>query len=248
MKTTIIALLSLTAWSQSPLTGSFVLAEEGGGGTNAIAALGIVTFDGKGNATGNQFVQTQGSAQTIPVSGRYTIAPDGSGTLVMNTQIPTEDGPAPAISATYEFFSVKAAGFVAVRKDAAMATIAKFLPLGKVRELNGSFLYEGEGVSASGQSRAEIAVLQMRADGSLAGKLVVRNGAIQEPLSVTGSYVNGGNGMWTLRLITPGDVDEEGNVGTKTITLLAAITSRGEWVAIHSDNSILGLGTIQPLQ
>lgn len=248
MKTTIIAFLSLAAWAQAPLTGSYVLAEEGGSGINTIAALGVVTFDGKGNASGTQFVQMQGSAQTVPVTGRYTVAPDGSGTLVMSTQIPTEDGPAPAVSATYEFLSVKASGFVAVRKDGLLTTLAKFLPTGTARDFNGSFLYEGEGISASGQSRAEIAVLQLRADGALSGKLAIRNGAIQDPQPVTGSYVNGGNGMWTLRLTLPGDVDEEGNVGVKTITLLAAVTSRGELIAIHSDNSILGLGTIQPLQ
>lgn len=248
MKTTIIALLSLAAWAQSPLTGSYVLAEEGGSGTSTIAALGIVTFDGKGNAAGSQFVQMQGSAQQVPVTGRYTLAPDGSGTLVINTQIPTEDGPVPAISATYEFLSVKASGFVAVRKDGLLTTLAKFLPVATARNFNGAFLYESEGISASGQSRAEIASLQMRADGTLSGKLAIRNGAIQDPLAVTGSYADGGNGLWTIRLTTPGDTDEEGNVGVKTITLLAAVTARGELIAIHSDNSVLGLGSIQPLQ
>lgn len=236
----------MAAWAQPVLKGDFILAEEGGSGTNRIASLSVLTFDGKGSVRGNQFVQMQGNAQLIQVSGAYTLNPDGSGALVLQTQVPGDEGSVPAIAATYDFLQAKASGFAAVRKDGSLTTLAKFLPAGAASNFNGEFIFETDGLSASGQSRAEIATIQMRADGTLNGKLVISNGAIQEPKALSGSYAPLGNGLWSIRFLTPGEKDpEDGTVNIDSTSYYAAFTAKGELIAIRSDATLLGLAAIR---
>ena len=56
-----------------------------------------------GNVGGTEYVETSGVTKSIPVTGSYAVAADGSGTLTLNTRIVTEDSPAPAVAAVYDF-------------------------------------------------------------------------------------------------------------------------------------------------
>ena len=117
-----LATFAAAIWAQAPvLNGKFVIAEEG----SASSSLGILTLDASGTISGTEYVQASGVTQSIPVTGSYTIAADGSGTITLNTQVVTEDGLAPAVSAIYDFLSAKATGFMAIHTVAAhiMATV-----------------------------------------------------------------------------------------------------------------------------
>jgi hypothetical protein len=233
------------ASAKASLKGNFILAEDGGAGTNKIASLGVLTFDGAGNVAGTQFVQMAGNARLVPVTGTYTIGADGGGSLVLATQLPAEDGPVPTVTATYEFLRTSAAGFAAIRRDGSLTTLAHVIPAGTAKGFDGDFIFEGCGTSVAGQSRAEIATLKFRTDGTLSGKLVISNGAIQDPKAVTGSYAPAGNGLWSLRFVTPGETDEQGNINLDATSYYAAETSKGEMIAVRADGTLIGLATIR---
>jgi len=239
--TLFIAFCATAAWAQSPtLKGRFVLAEEGAN----TAALGVLAFDGAGTVTGTEYVQAPGLTQSMAVSGSYTLAADGSGTLTLNTQVATEDGTAPAMLATYDFLPAKGGGFAAIRRDSATASLAEILPASSASSYAGAFLLTDEGESASGQAVAQIGVLNLKADGSLGGRLMVKQNGASEAKAVDGSYNVDGSGIGALRLITPTAADEDGNIGTQTTPYVFAVTAAKEIIALRTDNSLLGLARI----
>ena len=75
-----LATFAAAIWAQAPvLNGKFVIAEEG----SASSSLGILTLDASGTISGTEYVQASGVTQSIPVTGSYTIAADGSGTITL---------------------------------------------------------------------------------------------------------------------------------------------------------------------
>lgn len=240
-----LAVFASAIWAQSPvLTGRFILAEEG----PASSSLGLLTLDASGNVSGTEYVQASGITQSIPVTGRYTIAADGSGTLTLNTQVVTEDGTAPAVSAVYEFLSAKSTGFLAIRRDTATAALAELTPASADTAFTGSFVLSDEGASASGQKIAEIGVLALKADGSLAGKLVVKRDSLSEIKTVEGSYIADGAGFGGLKIAAPSAADEDGGVVLQTTSYVFLVSAKKEWFALRTDNSLLGLARLSPLQ
>lgn len=239
--TILIALCVSAAWGQTPaLKGRFVLAEEGGN----TAALGVLNFDGAGNVAGTEYVQAPGLTQSMAVSGSYTLAADGSGTLTLNTQVATEDGTAPAVLATYDFLPAKNGSLAAIRRDSAATTLAEITPASAAVSYTGAFLLTDEGESPSGQSVAQIGVLNLKADGSLGGRLMVKQNGASDLKAVDGSYNVDGSGIGSMRLLTPTAPDEDGNTGTQATPYVFAVTAAKEIVALRTDNSLLGLAHI----
>jgi hypothetical protein len=233
-----LAVFASAIWAQSPvLTGRFILAEE----SPTSSSLGLLTLDASGTVSGTEYVQASGITQSIPVTGNYTIAADGSGTLTLNTQIATEDGSAPAVSAN-------STGFLAIRRDTANAALAELIPASADTAFTGTFVLSDEGASASGQQIAEIGVLVLKADGSLAGKLVVKRDSLSETKAVTGSYIADGAGFGALKIATPSAADEDGGVVLQTTTYVFLVSAKKEWFALRTDNSLLGLARLSPLQ
>ena len=83
--------------SGSGLKGSFgftATAQYALSNPNPVAVLGVITFDGAGNLTGNQTIAssdlsataTTVQTQTVPFTGTYSVNADGTGSLT--TQIP----------------------------------------------------------------------------------------------------------------------------------------------------------------
>jgi hypothetical protein len=240
-----LAMLGMAMWAQAPvLTGKFILAEEGAASTT----LGLLTFDATGAVAGTEYVQASGITQSIPVTGTYAVAADGSGTLTLSTQVVTEDGLAPAVAAVYDFLAVKAGGFLAIRRDSSSATLAEVIPASSATSFAGSFVFGDEGASPSGQSVAEIGLLNLKADGSLSGRVVLKQNGASTTKSVEGSYVTDGSGFGTLKISSPSAADEDGGVVMQTTTYVFLATTKQELITLRADNSLLGLGRIEPAQ
>jgi hypothetical protein len=89
--------------AQNPgLKGSYgftVLRHYAGGDSAPVAVVGVMTFDGAGNATGSETVvfsdpapdATTVQAQTFPFTGTYVVNADGTGTITL--QIPGQTIP-----------------------------------------------------------------------------------------------------------------------------------------------------------
>ena len=239
------AALGVAIWAQAPvLNGKFILAEE----NTSSATLGILTFSATGSVAGTEYVQASGITQAIEVTGNYIVAADGSGTLTLHTQVTTEDGLAPAVTAVYEFLSAKAGGFVAIRRDSSAATLADILPASTATGFTGAFLLADEGASPSGQAIAEIGLLTMKADGSLSGRVVVKQNSSSDTRTVDGSYIADGQGFGTLKLTSPMAVDEDGGTALRTNTFVFLATAKQELIALRTDNTMLGLARLTPLQ
>jgi len=240
-----IAVLGSAIWAQAPvLNGRFILAEEGG----SSARLGLLTFDGAGNVAGTEYVQASGLTQSIPVTGSYAVGADGSGTLKLSTQIATEDGPAPAAAAVYDFLAAKAGGFLAIRRDSASATVAELIPASAATSFTGAFVLADEGVSPSGQSVAEIGRLDLKGDGSLSGRIVLKHNGVSAVKTVEGSYVADGSGFGAMKISAPLAADEDGGVVMQTTSYVFLATARQELIALRTDNSLLGLARMEPAQ
>ena len=240
-----LAAFGISLVAQVPvLTGKFILAEE----SSTSATLGLLTFEASGAVAGTQYIQASGVTQAAPVTGTYTVAADGSGVLLLTSQIVTEDGLAPATPAVYEFLRAKAGGFVALRRDGAAATLADVLPAASSSTFNGSFLFADEGTSSSGQSVAAIGVLNWKADGTIGGLLVVKQNSLSESKTVEGSYAADGSGFLQLKLATPLAADEDGAVVLRTTPYVFLATAKQELIALRLDNSMTGLARIEPLQ
>lgn len=239
------AVFAAAVWAQAPvLNGPFVLAQEG----PSSATLAVLKLDASGAVSGTEYVQSPGVTQAVPVTGAVQIAADGSGTLTLYSTITTEDGEATAVAAIYDFLSAKATGFVAIRRDSAAATVAEITPVASAPALAGSFLLADEGVSPSGERVAEIGLLTFKADGTLAGRVVVKQNSASEARAVDGSFVADGSGFGTLKFHSNLPADEDGGVGVRTTPYVFAVTAAGEIVALRSDNSVLGLARLAPVR
>ena len=240
-----LAMLGLATWAQAPvLTGKFILAEEGAASTT----LGLLAFDAAGAVAGTEYVQGSGITQSIPVTGTYAVAADGSGTLTLSTQIATEDGLAPAVAAVYDFLSAKAGGFLAIRRDSAAATLAEVIPASTATSFAGAFALADKGASPSGQSVAEIGLLNMKADGSLSGRVVLKQNGVSVSKNVEGSYIADGSGFGAVKISSPTGTDEDGGVVMQTTAYVFLATAKQELITLRTDNSLLGLGRIDPAQ
>ena len=240
-----LAALASALCAQSPvLNGKFILAEEGAASTS----LGLLTFDASGSVAGTEYIQASGMTQSIPVTGSYAIASDGSGTLTLSTQVLTEDGYAPAVSAVYEFLSAKSGGFLAIRRDTAVAAIAEIVPAAPDTTLTGAYLLASEGSSPSGQKIAEIGLITLKGDGSLSGKLIVKRDSTSESKAAEGSYIADGAGFGGLKIATPLAADDDGAVVLQTTSFVFLVSNQKGLIALRTDNSLAGLARITPAQ
>jgi hypothetical protein len=66
--------------SNASLNGSFGFYRTGNTPDGALAALGLIVYDGKGNFTGSQSISRGGEYDfDIPIAGLYAVAPDCTG-------------------------------------------------------------------------------------------------------------------------------------------------------------------------
>lgn len=237
--TILMAVFTAAVWAHAPATlkGQFLLAEEGANSS----ALGILTFDGAGKVSGIEYLQVPGQTQAVPVTGTYSIAADGSGTLTLNRQEVTEDGAAPAVAAIYDLLATNDGGFAAIRRDSAEANLAEIVPASLATSYKGAFLLSDEGESSSRQPVAQIGVLMLKGDGTLSGKLIVKQNGKAESKAASGSYVIDSTGLGNLRLMTPSAPDEDGGVVMVPTPYVFVVTAHKEIIAMATDNSLLGL-------
>ena len=175
LRNVVLSIISAAALcAQAQLTGKFVFSEDD--------TLGIIEFDGKGNVTGAEYTQLSG---VVPFSGTYSISTDGSGSLSLLKQATDEDGvAAPAVLASYQFLQSAAKGFSAMKTTGNAISVAKFSPVYTAKSISGSYVYESEGKSASGEARAELGSIQFVADGNLSGKQIVRQSGVMERVAL----------------------------------------------------------------
>lgn len=230
----VVATAALTA--QSQLNGKFIFSEED--------TIGVIEFDGKGNVTGAEYKQVTGA---VSFAGSYTVAADGSGSLSIFTQKPDEEGIlAPAAIATYQFLRADSDGFSAMQTTKGVVSIAKFAPALAAKSLSGSYAFESEGKSASGEERAEIGLVQFIADGNLSGKQIVKQSGTAELISITGNYAAESDGFWTIRLFAAGPADEDGQASIVTTSFTAVASSNGSVYALRRGASQPGVITFEP--
>lgn len=235
---TLAIIAASTLAAQSQLSGKFVFAEE--------ETLGVIEFDGKGNVSGAQYRQQTG---VVPFTGAYNTAAGGSGAISLYVQTADEEGvSAPTALATYQFLQSDAKGFMAIQTTAGVVSVAKFSPANASKSVSGGYSFESEGKSASGEERAELGLLQFFADGNLTGKQIVKQSGVTELIAMTGSYVAEANGFWTIRLLTPGGTDEDGQASPVTTTLTGVASSNGTFYALRRGSSQLGVITFEPVR
>jgi hypothetical protein len=118
------------------LKGAYIFSEEGTlASTTNWAGLGLITFDGKGNASGWESVHAAEKNMVTPFVGTYSFESDGTGILTLVHTMPgtVPDGDS-ALTATakYRFLLKGDANGVtelrAIRTDNGMAITASFKP------------------------------------------------------------------------------------------------------------------------
>jgi len=239
-----LAAFSAALCAQSgAVSGRFILAEEG----SASTSIALLTVDSAGAISGTQYVQASGITQAIAVTGSVTLASDGSGSMTLDTQVATDDGSAPAVVAVYDFLSANAAGFAALRRDSASTALARILPASAEAASTGAYSLSVDGVSASGESVAELGLLQLRADGSLTGRIVAKRNNQSESKTIEGSYTPDPSGFGILKL-SSSVVDEEGSTVLQTATYLVAAASGGQAIAMRTDAAAPGLARLDPVR
>jgi len=105
-----MALQSAGNFSSAGMSGSFVLQENGYLPGGPFYLLGGLTTDGQGNVTGTATYQDLGLSYTSPVTGTYTVNPDGSGNLVLALTATAADGTTSPVTFTYALWMIKATG------------------------------------------------------------------------------------------------------------------------------------------
>lgn len=257
MKTCTSILLSLCAIilagpvqaeSDSPaqIKGSFLVVEQGLASGTPLASLSLLQFDGAGVVSGVQVRQGPGLLEQDQISGYYAVWPAGDGAIALNTFVTDESGEAPRQVANYKFLRAGASGGAAVRSDNGVVSIAHIHPAATASTLTGEFSFVDLGESPSGQGRAEIGLFRFSADGTLSGRMLVKQSTLRDPVDVSGAYVRESNGLWTLRLYVPGTPDEDGATTIETVTYTAAATAQNELLTIRQGNQLLGIGSLEP--
>jgi carbon monoxide dehydrogenase subunit G len=222
--------------AQSQLNGKFIFSEED--------TLGVIEFDGKGNVSGTAYKQLTGA---VPFTGTYSIGGDGSGSVSLLMQTVDEEGvSAPAALAAYQFLQADAKGFTAMQTAKNAISVAKFFPAYAAKALSGSYVFESEGKSASGEARAEIGLVTFLADGNLSGKQIVKQTGAAELITITGTYSSESSGFWTIRLFAPGPADEDGQASIVTTTMTAVTASNGAVFALRRGTAQPGVVTFEP--
>jgi hypothetical protein len=236
----------LHAQSASPaqLKGSFLVVEQGFAAGAPLASLALLQFDGAGVVSGVQVRQGPGLLAQEQVSGYYAVWPAGDGAIALNTYVADETGGAPLLLANYKFLRAGATGGSAIRSDNGVVSIAHIHPAAAATSLTGEFSFVDLGESPSGQGRAEIGQFRFNADGTLAGRMLVKQSTLGEIVEVNGAYVRESSGLWTLKLYVPGATDEDGATTVETVTYTAAATAQNELLTIRQGNQLLGVGAL----
>jgi hypothetical protein len=224
------AFLQQGAVSNASLSGPVAFTLGGARGSFPYAAGGIVAADGAGNITSGVEDINNGGAVTrdLALTGSYSIASNGRGTLALNSSLGTANFAVYPSSGGLQMLEVDV---TVVSSGAAFNQQAGAFSGTSVA---GAVGWNLTGVSSGGE------VDQLSAftlDGSrISGSLDVNNaGLLSSGLAVSGTYVLAANGQGTMTL--------QSSVGTQNFVIFAV--SNGRLLFIEIDPSLISEGVIE---
>ncbi len=209
-------------FSNASVSGPFVLTLAGSIGGGPFVAGAVITSDGAGNITsGTEDLNRNGAVnQNVSVTGTYSIAANGRGTLTTNSNIGTAN-----------FAAYPSTGGVQLLELDAVATgSATAQPAGpfSTGTINGTYGLNLSGVNLNAATQFD-SIAQFTADGTghLKGTLDLNNsGALSAGLALNGTYTLAANGRGTATL----------NAANNTLNLAFYAAGGSRIVFIEVDN------------
>jgi hypothetical protein len=205
----------------------------GGSSSGPFAAGGIFTADGNGNiTTGVEDINDAGSiSQSLALSGAYTMAANGRGTLALNSS---------SRSANFVIYP-STGGLQMLQTDSSTVSsgTAFLQQAGSLSNasVQGNFGLALSGVTAGGEFES---IAQFAADGSgkMTGAIDINNvGSLSQGLALSGTYAIGANGRGTVTL--------KSSAGTQNIVFYVAGSSRVLALEIDSNLAAIGISEQQ---
>jgi hypothetical protein len=220
-------------FSNASASGPFVLTLTGAIGGGPFVAGAVITSDGAGNITGTEDANRNGSVNTnFAVTGTYSIASNGRGTLTTNSSIGT---------ANFAIYP-STGGLQILELDAIANGVAVTQPAGAISNatINGRYGLNLSGVDLNNQTEFDTAA-QFTADGNgnLTGTLDLNNsGTLNLGLALSGTYSMNSNGRGTGTLKT----------ANNTLNLVFYAAGGAKVVFIEIDNIDPAVGVFQQQQ
>jgi hypothetical protein len=214
-------------FSNATVSGAYAFTV-GGSSSGPFAAGGIFTADGNGNiTTGVEDINNAGSiSQSLALSGVYTMAANGRGTLALTSS---------SRSANFVIYP-SSGGLQMLQTDSStVSSGTAFLQQGgsfSNASVQGNFGLALSGVTASGEIES-IAEFAADGNGKISGAIDINNvGLLSQGLALSGTYAIGANGRGTAVL--------KSSAGTQNIVLYVAGSSRV--LALEVDSNLAAVG------
>jgi hypothetical protein len=220
-------------FSNASASGPFVLTLTGAIGGGPFVAGAVITSDGAGNITGTEDANRNGTVNTnFAVTGTYSIASNGRGTLTTNSGIGT---------ANFAIYP-STGGLQILELDAIANGVAVTQPAGAISNstITGRYGLNLSGVDLNNQTEFDAAA-QFTADGNgnLTGTLDLNNsGTLTLGLALSGTYNMNANGRGTGTLRT----------ANNTLNVVFYAAGGAKVVFIEIDNIDPAVGVFQQQQ
>ena len=225
------------------MSGVFVLAEEGSGVSQPIAALAILKFNPDGTVAGFQIHRGPGSTLKSSAQGTYSLNGDGTGVLALATQTMPADNSDPMQStANYYLRWSKTRGIAAIRSDTGFYTIGT-LALADPGPVKGGFILAERG---NGLPYAALGQLNFDGTSAITGSERIAALGFSAAYNVTGSYATGLDGFGSFTLNIP-STDADGNVSFSPANYVFAATGN-QIFAIRTDGNSAVVSTLTSMQ
>ena len=220
-------------FSNASASGPFVLTLSGSIAGGPFVAGAVITSDGAGNITGTEDANRNGTVNTnLALTGTYSIASNGRGTLTTNSSIGT---------ANFAIYP-STGGLQVLELDSIATGVAVTQATGAISNatVNGRYGLNLSGVDLNNQTEFDAAA-QFTADGNgrLTGTLDLNNsGTLSLGLALSGTYNMSANGRGTGTL----------NTANSTLNLVVYAAGGAKVVFIEVDNIDPAVGVFQQQQ
>ena len=229
-----------------PMSGTFVLAEEGSGVSQPIASIAILNFASGGTVAGVQIQRSPGSTLKLNAIGTYSLNNDGTGTLALTLtgQAVPPEGVDPFVgSASYHLRWAKGRGVAALRMDTGLFTIGSLSPAADAGLPKGGFIFAERG---NGSPYAGLGLLNFDGANAIAGSERITSVGLNFTNNLAGSYSMGADGFGAFTLNIP-STDVDGNVSYSAANYVFA-AGAGQILAIRTDGNSAVVSTLTSIQ
>jgi Bacterial Ig-like domain (group 2) len=203
---------------------------------------GALQADGNGNLTGVEDANTAaGIAQDVPLTGTYTVFPDGRGSMTVNaTGLPSHTfrfilESNSTIGKMIEFDSTSTSSGTFEKQDPAAFNSGAVV---------GNYVFRLSGLDSGGSRMAEVGVFSADGAGNISNGLedLNDNGATSSSVAVSGTYTVGANGRGTEVLST--------SMGSANFAIYVVSANKANYIQIDVPpaTALAGTAEKQPSQ